>query len=136
MKALRDLAVADVDIAALVDDRIFVNAIPEETIEDEDPRYPSKMLVLRQAGGTGSRDFLPVERPIITVLCYGESDLEANRVRLAVAERFKYLDRELVSGVLIHHINSTGGAIPLRESDIVWPATAQTFQLMADVKGV
>ncbi len=135
MKALRDLSISDSDINALVAGRVFVNRIPKKVIEDAPTFNPPKMLVLRQAGGSAKADFLPLDKPLVTALCYGESDLEADKVRRAVFERFDSLSMEESAGVLLHWINPTGGAIPLREPDIVWPAVAQTFSIMADVKG-
>ena len=132
MKALRDLVIADATINALVEGRVYVNEIPKAVIEAADTFHPQKMLVLRQAGGTAKQDYLPIDQPLVTALCYGESDFEAERVRRAVWTRFNGLSREIVSDVLIHHINPTGGAIPLREPDIVWPATAQSYSIMAE----
>lgn len=134
MPALRALVLAESEITDLVGTKVFVNRIPKGEIEAADTFHPPKMLVLRMAGGSGQSDTLPTEDPSITVLCYGESDYEANRVRLAVHKRFKYLSRETWSDVLIHHINETGGVIPLVDPDIVWPAVAQGFTLKADVK--
>jgi hypothetical protein len=134
MGALRTLALADADISALVDTRIYVNRIPEAIIEDDDTDtfHPPKMLVIRQQGGFGKRDILGVDHETITALCYGETDYEAERVRLAVFQRFTTLSRETHDGVLIHHVNKTSGPIPLLEPEIVWPAVAQSFSVYAD----
>ena len=134
MAALRTLALADASISSLVGTRIFVNRIPEAEVEAADTFHPPKMLVLRQSGGSGKADLLPTDDQNVTILCYGESDFEADTVRRVVWDRFVNLARETVSGVLFHHINPTGGAIPLVDPDIVWPAISQGFTVKADVK--
>lgn len=114
-------------------ERIFVNRIPKEVIKASDTFHPPKVLVLRQAGGLGKSDFTALDQPTVTTLCYGEDDHEADRVRRATWSRFVRLQRECFGDVLIHDINTTGGAIPNVEPDLVWPAIAQSYTLTADV---
>ncbi len=133
MKALRNWIAAQSEVSDLVGTRVFVNRLPRATIEAEDTFHPSKMLVLRQAGGAPKADLLCTDDSIITVLCYGESDLEADSVRRAVWEKFVNLSRVRQDTVLLYHINPTGGAVPLVDPDIVWPAVAQNFSLKASV---
>ncbi len=132
-KALRTMALETTTINGLVGDRIFVNAIDEETIEAADTRQPPKMLVLRMGGGGAKADIMPVVDTNIIALSYGETDFEADAVRRAVEQRFTLLAREIHDSVLIHHINRTGGPIPSVEPDLVWPVIAQTFTVMADI---
>ena len=131
--ALRDWIAAQTEVSTLVDTRIFVNKIPRETIEAEDTFHPKQMLVLRQAGGAPKADLLCTDDQIVTVLCYGESDLEADSVRRAVWEKFVNLSRVRQGTVLLYHINPTGGAVPLVDPDIIWPAVAQNFTVKASV---
>ena len=131
--ALRNWIAAQSEVSALVGTRIFVNKIPRATIEAEDTFHPAKMLVLRQAGGAPKADLLVTDDQSVTVLCYGESDLEADSVRRAVWEKFVNLSRVRQDTVLIYHINPTGGAVPLVDPDIVWPAVAQNFTVKASV---
>lgn len=132
--ALRDYLAGLPAIAALVETRVFVNRLPRETIEaEEDAFHPRKMLVIRQAGGAAKSDLMVTDDQSITVLCYGETDLEADRVRREVWQTLVTLSRVNQNGVLIHHVNPTGGAVPLVDPDIVWPAVAQNFSMKADV---
>jgi len=131
--ALRNWIAAQSEVSALVGTRVFVNKIPRATIEAEDVFHPAKMLVLRQAGGSPKADLLCTDDQTVTVLCYGESDLEADSVRRAVWEKFVSLDRVRQDTVLFYHINPTGGPVPLVDPDIVWPAVAQNFSLKAAV---
>lgn len=131
--ALRNWIAAQTEVSALVGTRVFVNRIPRATIEAEDTFHPQKMLVLRQAGGAPKADLLVTDDQSVTVLCYGESDLEADSVRRAVWEKFVNLDRVRQDTVLIYHVNPTGGAVPNVEPDLVWPGVAQNFSLKAAV---
>lgn len=131
--ALRTIGLTDPTISGLVESRVFVNKIPTDVIVAEDTRHPRKILVFRMAGGGGKADLLPVGDRGLSVLCYGENDYEADRVLRVVEQRFFTLSRELVDGVLIHHINSTGGPSPLVDPDIVWPAVRQPYTIKAQV---
>ncbi|MCP4871636.1 MAG: hypothetical protein GY898_23245 [Proteobacteria bacterium] len=132
-KALLTMTQATPEIFALVEDRIWINEIPEDVIEKADTREPPKMLVIRQGGGGAQEDILPiVDRTVIT-LCYGETDHEADRLLRAVAQRWTLLAREIHNEVLLHHINPTGGPIPSVEPDLVWPAIAQSWTTKADI---
>lgn len=131
MQALLNWILAQAEVSTLVGTRGFVNKIPRATIEAEDTFHPQKMLVLRQAGGAPKADLLPTDDPTITVLCYGENDFEADSVRRAVWKAFVNLSRVIQDTVLIYHINPAGGAVPLVDPDIVWPAVSQNFTLKA-----
>jgi len=133
MTAIRNWLAAQVPISTLVGTRIFVNRIPRATIEAEDTYHPQKMIVLRQAGGAAKADNMPTDDPTISVLCYGESDFEADSVRRSVWRSFLDLSRVLQDNVRIYHVNPVGGAVPLVDSDIVWPAVSQNFTLKAAV---
>ncbi len=134
MAALRNLVLSDVGVFSTTNGRVYINGIPESVIELQDPRYAQKILVLRQAGGSGKADLLPTENVSITALCYGEDDFEADKVLRALVQFFLYLKRRIVDGVLFHHFNATGGTIPLVDPDIVWHGVAQGFTFMADTK--
>jgi hypothetical protein len=137
MGALLELVKAEASITALVGARVYVNRIPREVIEQADTFHPPKILVLRQAGGNAKADLLPTDDSLVTTLCYGESDHEADKVRRAVWTMFVNLQRAKSSGdVLVHHINPSGGAIPLVDPEIVWPAVAQSYVVKADVMEV
>lgn len=133
ISALRTMATTTPAIVALVGTRLYVNEIPRKDIEEADTRHPPKMLVLRQGGGGGKTDLLPVMDVTVIALCYGETDFEAERVLREVSQRFILLNREIHDNVLIHHLNPTGGPIPSVEPDLVWPVIAQSFTAKADI---
>ncbi len=133
MLALQTVALETPEIFGLVQERIWVNEIPLDVIEDADTHKPPKMLVLRMAGGGLKSDMLPLVDRTFIANCYGETDFEAELVLQAVEQRFVFLSREFVAGVLIHHINPTGGPLPNVEPDLVWPILSQSFTTKADV---
>ncbi len=127
------MVLATPEIVELVEDRVYVNEIPAAVIKAADTRHPPKMLVLRQGGGGAKADLLVVVDRIIICNCYGETDLEAERVQLAVEQRFTFLQREIFNDVLIHHLNPTGGPLPNDEPELVWPIVSQSFNAKANV---
>ena len=131
MVALRTVAINTNEIFSLVGARIHVNEIPREEVEEADTRHPPKILVIRNGGGGAKQDVLPLVDSTVITLCYGETDEEADKVLRAVYQRFTLLMRELHEGVLIHHINPTGGIIPSVEPDLVWPVLAQSYTVKA-----
>jgi len=133
LQAVINWLLAQSEVSTLVGTRIYGNRVPRGTIEAEDTFHPQKMLVVRQAGGSAKSDLLCTDDQTITILCYGESDFEADSVRRAVWEKFVNLSRVRQDTVLLYHINPTGGAVPLVDPDIVWPGVAQNFSLKASV---
>jgi hypothetical protein len=133
MQALQTVAINTPEIFALVEDRVYINEIPEDEIEKADTHHPPKILVIRQGGGGGKADRLVVVDRVIICNCYGETDYEAEQVQLAVEQRFTFLEREIVDDVLIHHINPTGGPLPNVEPDLVWPIVSQSYTVKANV---
>jgi hypothetical protein len=136
MKAMHTMVSAEATITTLTSTRIYVNRIPQDIVEAEDVRHPSKMLVLRMAGGAAKADNMHTVDRTVDAVCYGETDFEAEKVRLAVEQRFTDLDRETHDEVIIHYINPTGGPIPSVEADLVWPVVAQSFTVKANLKEV
>lgn len=150
MAALREFVQDDVTLMALLGestapedsdgktwaaaDRVVVNRLPRKLLEASDTYHPPKMIVLRHGGGPPKADLLPTEDLRVQVLCYGESDFQADRVRRQLWTLFVNADRKCFGGVLLHRINVAGGPVPLVDPDIVWPAMSQAFNLKADVE--
>lgn len=129
--ALRFWLASQTAIADLVSGRVYLNRLPREVIEKQDTFHPQKMIVIQMAGGRGTSDFRDLDRPNINVLCYGEDDLEADKVRRNVWKAFKNLTRVWVNDVLIHHVNPISGVVASRDPDIKWPILSQTFSVLA-----
>jgi len=128
--AIRDWLAAQPAIVALVADRIYINRLPRSVIEAEDTYRPRKMLVIQQFGGIGRADYLALDNLDINILCYGETDLEADKVRREAWDAMRLLSRVRQNNVLIHHINPVSGPTPSRDPDIVWPIITQSFQTL------
>jgi len=64
----------------------------------------------------------------IDVFSYGETPFEAERVRRAVFDALKALQREVSAGVLIHWCDPAGGYANIRDPDTKWPINFQSFQ--------
>lgn len=124
--------------ALTVEQRIYVNRIPRKHVKDNPmPFNPPKSLVLRMAGGSGETHTGTEHSLRVQVIAYGESDSEADKLRRAVADVFLLTNRYCgADGVMIHHINASGGPIPLVDRDIVWPAVSQAFTVLADLEDV
>ena len=137
MAALRQVALADSDISAMVDDRVFVGALSKAAADAEaalgGTRAPRPILVLEHGGGPANLDLLPVDTWSIVVTCYAQTFRKADELRRAVWQRFRHLIRERFADVLIHRINPESGALSRREGEIVWPAYSQIFSVLADV---
>lgn len=153
LQALRELVLNETTIMDLLDessteppgggdpattiasaDRVYRNRIPESDIEVAHTFHPPKSIVLRLAGGFGKKDSTAIDTPRLQVLCYGESDYEADRLRRAVWTRFVQLDREEFAEMLIHTINPASGALPLVDPDISWPGVSQTYEVRLTVE--
>ncbi len=129
--ALKELALTTPEIYGLVQTRVHINKIPRKEVQEAPTRHPPKILVIRQGGGGGKADLLPLVDTTVNCLCYGETDREADKLVRAVYQRFSLLEREIHKGVLIHHLNPTGGFVPSVEPDLVWPVIAQAFTVKA-----
>lgn len=132
--AIRGWLAIQSSITALTQDRIFVNRLPRSLVESEDTFRPRKSLVVQQAGGPGRADRIALSFQDIEVICYGETDLEADKVRREVWEAFRLLSRVRQNTTLIHHVNPVGGALTGKDPDIVWPFITQTFQTLASTE--
>ena len=121
------LALDDEALNDLVDGRVFGAELPKS----EEAVMPRKCVVIRNAGGgtfgTGSRDFIQASHVRFDAQCYGETPMEAAKVRLATYDIFKNMARKVKQEVLIHSINPSSGPLPLRDPDTDWPLEVQTF---------
>lgn len=126
--ALRRFLLADVDIALLVDDRVFSAELPRS----ETKHMPRKAVVLRYSGGMEANTFVPLARPRIDITAYGETYHEAGRVDRAVYSALKALDREVVDTVLLHGAALSGGPLMLRDPQTNWPYQWRSAVITAD----
>ncbi len=117
---------ADTPLAALVGTRVFGNELPRAEADN----MPRKAVVLQPSPGptlTGG-SYLKHTAQSFDVFSYGETVFESERVRRAVFDALKPLQREVSAGVLIHWCDPAGGFANLRDPDTRWPINFQSFQ--------
>lgn len=117
---------ADAPLTALVGARVFGLELPAS----EAKSMPRPTVVLQASGGSTLVEGSYVEHTAqrIDVFSYGETPFEAERVRRAVFDALKALQREVSAGVLIHWCDPAGGYANIRDPDTKWPINFQSFQ--------
>ena len=127
IKALVDLMLADVPVAALVGTRVYGGEIPRT----EASTTPRKLMILRYAGGAPNNDYVELTEPRVDMICYGETPQAADQVRRAGHDVMKTLTRKAQSSVLLHRANHSGGPIPFRDPDTEAPASMNSYDVLA-----
>lgn len=136
--AIKDYLAADAGVAALAATRIYAMRLPAEAVRAAaDVFHPPKTLVVRASGAaSASRMINPVTTLDIDTVCYGESDYEADRLRRAVWDAMRAMNRAVVSGVLLHGAEALTGAVPIVDADVDWPAIRQTYGVLAETRAM
>lgn len=135
---LRDVVAildANASLTTLVGTRVFGGELPRVEVDS----MPRKCVVVKfsgSPGGPGSGDYTRLFEFRIDVLSYGETPLEADRVRRAAYPIFKELSREEVSSTLYHRAVHSGGPLQLRDADTEWPLSFDSFDVLAAEKAV
>lgn len=132
--AIVDLLKADAGVAALVGTRVFGGELPPA----EAASMPRNAIVIQPSGGTPFKpaSLVKAEAQRLDVVAYGATPLEAASLR-AVAGRVLVLTvRRLVSGVLVHWVQSAGGYLAGRDRDGQWPFAFQSFQALFSIDEV
>lgn len=125
--AIRTLLLADVEVAELVDTRVFVAELPS----GETPHMPRAAVVLSEAGGRGSRGFSRIGDTRIDVRSYGADFVQSWRLHAAVHEVLKQLRRSRVGDALVYTVTVEGGPLRLREPQVEWPLVLRTYGVTA-----
>ncbi len=117
---------ADTPLAALVGTRVFGIELPIA----EAALMPRTAVLLQPSGGSTLVEGSYVEHTAqrFDVFSYGETPFESEKVRRAVFDALKALQRSLNAGVLIHWCDPAGGFANLRDPDTKWPINFQSFQ--------
>lgn len=116
----------DAALDLLVGNRVYGLELPA----DEAAEMPRKAVVLKASGGstiTGG-SYLEATGQTFDIFSYGETPYESERVRRAVFDALKALQREVSADVLIHWCEPAGGFANLRDPDTNWPINFQSFQ--------
>ncbi len=95
-------------------------------------KMPRKCIVVRASGqGGGNQSFVRYQKPLIDVMCYGETSYEAELLRLEVNRFLKDFRRRMSEGYLLHSFDLVNGPIYLPESQTEWPYVLETWRCLA-----
>lgn len=125
IKGLVSFLRGDAALDLLVSDRVYGLELPAS----EAAAMPRKAVVLKASGGptiTGG-SFVKATGQTFDIFSYGETPHESERVRRAVFDALKALQREVSADVLIHWCEPAGGFANLRDPDADWPINFQSF---------
>lgn len=125
---------ADAALTALLGARVFGGELPV----GETASMPRKALVLRPSGGVSLTSGSQVEHDTVRIdlFAFGETPKEAGRVMATATLAMRRLRRSVHAGVLLHWVNSAGGASSGREPQTEWPRQFQSFQLFHSLETV
>ncbi len=123
-----DLLKADTGVAALCGTRVFGGELPPA----EAKSMPRQAVVIQPSGGVPFQpgSLLNAQAQRFDVIGYGATPLEAATVRYAARVALVSVMRRLVSGLLIHWVQSAGGYLAGRDRDGQWPFAFQSFQIL------
>jgi hypothetical protein len=134
LTALRVYLLGQKDVTDLCAKSIYVLAMPQEEITDQNPH---KIVVILASGGdmkgTTSRTITAAK---VDVVCYGETDFDAATMERAVAESLKELNREVCEGVLLHNASLSSGPMQARDPVLNWPVMRRQAIVRADERSL
>lgn len=127
--ALLYLLKADEDVAALVEDRIYVPELSKATGNI----MPINCIVMSRAGGTGvgSISYLPIRHQRVDIKCYGTTPYQSTLVYWSTHKALKGIDRRVIDLCLLHWAMEEVGPMDLREPEEDWPFTFSSWVVMA-----
>ena len=133
VEAVISLLKADGAVAALVAARVYGAELPpSQAAAGQRPSKQVKTIVLRRSPGSpGLGGYLELESANLDVFCYGETEYEANQVRLAVHRALKQARRQVWNQTLLHSFDLVGGASIPRDSETQWPYAVETWRFLA-----
>lgn len=92
---------------------------------------PRKAVVLREVGGRPGPDYTRIHSGRVDVHSYGETAEEASKVRYAVHEVLKGLNREVANATLLHRASPEMAAVWLLDPETDWPLFVSSWSLLA-----
>lgn len=134
--AVRQYLLAQAEVSDLVVDRIFIGSLPKS----EAVSMARKCIVMNQSGGnefgsgSGGNDLTETIDQRIDFATYGETAVEAAKVRTVVHHAMKNLIRQVFAEVLLHRALPSGGAAFLKDPDGFWPLFLQSWSILASTR--
>jgi hypothetical protein len=132
LSALRTYLLSQKDVTDLCGKSVYVLAIPREEVE----LGAHKIVVLLSAGGKMSPMRRTTTEARVDSVCFGETDFDAMQLDMVVAEALKQLNREYISGVLLHNASVASGPFQARDPDTFWPCMRRQAIIRADERKV
>jgi hypothetical protein len=132
VKAVRDFLLADAGVQAIFPTAADVRVFGIELPQAEAAEMPRKAIVIKRisgAGGLGGR--LQLESGYLDLVCYGETPLEASRLRGAVRDALRECIRVVVDQTLLHSFEPSSSPTQDREPATSWPFVAEPWQFLA-----
>lgn len=119
---------ADVEVALLVDTRVYGEEVPPE----EASEMPRAAILLRSAqNAAGYGGYARIEVMGIDAYCFGETPAQAEEVRRAVHEAFKQANRVIFEETLLHSFDQIGSTRAQRDPDTLWPYSLSSWRTLA-----
>lgn len=134
--AVRLYLLAQAEISDLVSDRIFVGSLPKA----EATSMPRKCIAMKHSGGndtsagSGANDLTETEDQRIDFAMYGETFVEAAKVRTAVHRAMKNMVRQQFAEVLLHRALPSGGSSDFKDPDGFWPLFLQSWGILGSTR--
>jgi hypothetical protein len=133
IKALATYLLADADIYALTEDRVFAAAIPDT----ETANMPQYAVLLQPAGGMGSVRFSKQYQIRVDVRCYGSDADQAFDLQQTCFDILKDLNRYTdPTGCLIYTCDRISGPNQSRDPATHWPCNFGTYLVQTHLEEI
>jgi hypothetical protein len=132
LAAIRAVLLADPDVVALCDVRVYACELPKAGVES----MPRACVVVTYAGGMEKRGTDPIGKPRVDAYSYGATYRAAGQVDRAVYDALRAVQRQKVGEVLIHGVALSGGPIPMRDTEAGWPVFVRSMSVSADERAI
>lgn len=126
--AIVDLLKADAGIAGSAGEHVYGGELPADVAAT----MPRHAIVVQPSGGAPYQPAgtLDLEAQRLDLICYGPTPFEASELRRLAGPLLRNTIRRVVSGVLIHRVQSAGGYQAGRDRDGACPYAFQSYQAL------
>jgi hypothetical protein len=124
--AIVEVLKAEAAVTALAGEHIYGGELPPGLAGS----MPRGALVVQPSGGApyAPDAKLPLEAQRVDVVAYGATLKQAVDLRSAAGRILINVERQVISGGLVHWVKSAGGYLTGRDRDGAWPYAFQSFQ--------
>ena len=126
--ALKTLLLANDDVKALVDTRVYIAELDAEDSKD----MPQAAIVLQNSpGATAPKGCMKVGAVTFDLWAYGANTEQASTVDRAAYGLLKFLLRKDVDNTLIHSVTPISDPVYLRDEDTKSPVYIRSYSVLA-----